>query len=110
LKEEKEEEVIVAHKDVIFNSNEFTDKDSALPEDFKGKKGVSKLYESNGLFVVVKVNTIKEAAVKTFEDARGQVISDYQKELEKSWVAGLRAKHKIEVNQEALSKLEQKFE
>jgi len=110
LKKEKAEKVIVDYKDVIFNNGEFTMKDTSLPEDFNGKEGVSKLYEHNGLFVVVKVGEVKNSMIKPFEDARGQVISDYQKEMEKKWIAGLREKHTIKVNEGVLAKLEQKFE
>ncbi|HIB37293.1 peptidylprolyl isomerase [Mesonia sp.] len=110
LKKKNEEEVIEKFEDVIFTSSEFSLTDSSLPKNFKAKEGVSKVYQNNGMFVVVKVNQIEEAQTMNFEDAQGQVISAYQQELEKKWMASLRAKHTIEVNKETLSKLKKEFE
>lgn len=44
-------------------------------------------------------------APESVDDVRGKVISDYQDELEKAWVAQLRAKFDVKVNQKALDKL-----
>lgn len=37
------------------------------------------------------------------EDVKSAVINDYQIELEKDWVAGLKKKHKVEINRKELS-------
>jgi peptidyl-prolyl cis-trans isomerase SurA len=42
---------------------------------------------------------------RTFAEARGQVITDYQKELEDRWVNTLRAKYPVTINQPALLEL-----
>ncbi|SHI31606.1 peptidyl-prolyl cis-trans isomerase SurA [Mesonia phycicola] len=110
LKKKELQEVEEAYQDVIFNSGEFTPTDSALPNNFKAKKGVSKLYQNNGMFVVIQLDHINKAKLLSFEEARGQVVSKYQAELEKNWINSLKAKHTIQVNQEVLSKLKQEFE
>ena len=110
LKKKDEADVKDKFEKVIFNSGEFNLNDSALPKDFKAKKGVSKVYKNNGMFVVVKVKQIEDAKSMTFADAQGQVISAYQKELEDKWMASLRAKHNVEVNKSTLSKLKKEFE
>mgnify|MGYP002829698631 FL=1 len=81
-----------------------------MSEDFKVKEGVSKIYQNNGTYVVVKVNEVQEAEALTFEESKGQVISAYQNELEDRWIASLRAKHKVEVNKATLAKLKKEFE
>ena len=42
-------------------------------------------------------------APKEYSDVRGQVVADYQDELEKQWVARLREKYPVVVNKEALA-------
>ena len=37
-----------------------------------------------------------------YEDVKGLVVADYQEELEKAWVAGLRKKYSFKVNQDVL--------
>jgi peptidyl-prolyl cis-trans isomerase SurA len=39
---------------------------------------------------------------ETYQDVRGQVVSDYQEQLEKEWVAELRKRYAVEVKQEVL--------
>lgn len=42
---------------------------------------------------------------KRFEEIRGQVIGDYQQQLERDWVANLKSKYTIKINQAELKKL-----
>lgn len=42
---------------------------------------------------------------KDFEDVQGQVIADYQQQLENEWIKGLRNKYVVKVNDEELRKL-----
>ncbi|MEE1947083.1 hypothetical protein VRU48_18300 [Pedobacter sp. KR3-3] len=44
-------------------------------------------------------------AGKSFEDVRGQVIADYQQNLEDQWIKSLRAKYTVKVNDDELRKL-----
>jgi len=48
---------------------------------------------------------ILKSTPKSFEDARGSVISDYQDYLEKEWIKKLREKYNIQVNQAVLSSI-----
>ena len=45
----------------------------------------------------------KLAAPKSFEDVRSLVTADYQDVLEKEWIASLRKKYMVVVNQEVLA-------
>lgn len=95
---------------VIFKEDTFFEESSMIPEGFNGKKGVSNVFESHGLFVVVKIENIEEPKQKSFEDARGEVISDYQKVLEDQFLKNLRKKHSVKVNQKVLKKIENTLE
>ncbi|MFN0293307.1 hypothetical protein [Pedobacter helvus] len=50
-------------------------------------------------------NNIKNYQSKPFEEVRGQVVGDYQEQLEATWVDSLRSKYKIKINQAELKKL-----
>jgi len=50
------------------------------------------------------------AEPRNFTEARGLVITDYQNELEKSWLAELKKKYPVQFNQQALDELKRKKE
>ena len=44
-------------------------------------------------------------APKTFEDARGDVVSDFQDSIDKKWIAELKKKYPVKVNEEVLKNI-----
>lgn len=46
---------------------------------------------------------------ENLEDARSQVVTDYQEWLEKEWIGQLRNKHRVEVNKKELSRIKKKY-
>ena len=75
----------------------------ALPKDFEFKKGISKIYNHNNAFVVVKVKEILPETQKPFDDAKGAVICDYQTYKEEKWLKELSEKYKVVVNDDVLN-------
>lgn len=51
------------------------------------------------------LNVYTKPAPKSFEEAKGQVINDYQTELENRWVGELKKKYPVAVNQNALTSM-----
>jgi peptidyl-prolyl cis-trans isomerase SurA len=45
--------------------------------------------------------------VKTLDEARGEVIADYQNHLEQKWIEELRNNYNIQINKEVLRKLKE---
>ncbi|WMJ72695.1 peptidylprolyl isomerase [Cytophagaceae bacterium ABcell3] len=68
------------------------------------KAGTYELKEDDRLFYVV-ISEIEAPRNKTFEEARGLVISDYQSQLEEDWLSELREKYPVSVNEEEVEKL-----
>ncbi|SFZ92113.1 peptidyl-prolyl cis-trans isomerase SurA [Flaviramulus basaltis] len=88
--------------DVIFTSGIIDEEHQTLPKNFDFKKGISKIYKHNNAFVVVQVKNVLPETQKTFDEAKGSVISDYQNFKEENWIKELSEKYKVVVNQEAL--------
>lgn len=51
------------------------------------------------------LRTYPQPAQRSFTEARGLVITDYQAELEKRWVAELKSKYPVRVNEKALAEV-----
>lgn len=94
---------------VTINSGTYELEDPALPSDLKLKKGVSKVYFHNNAYLVIDIKEILPAGQKTFEEAKGSVISDFQDEKEVNWVKSLREKYKVTINESELNQLKNKY-
>ncbi len=90
---------------VVFTSGIMDARHQAFPGNFEFKKGISKIYKHNKAFIVAQVKEVLPKKIKTFEEAKGLIISDYQAYKEKNWVKQLKEKYKIVVNQSALNKV-----
>ncbi|SCY20609.1 peptidyl-prolyl cis-trans isomerase SurA [Nonlabens sp. Hel1_33_55] len=97
---------------VMISSGIVEEEYSRLPKGFEVKKGVSKVYEKgeSGFYKVVNVKDVLEPTAKTFEEARGSVINDYQQQLEKEWMETLREGRNINVNDKVLDKVKKEIE
>jgi peptidyl-prolyl cis-trans isomerase SurA len=58
--------------------------------------------EADGMYYLVEVERLLPPGIKNYNDVRANVISDYQEQLEKSWVSGLRRKYKVKMNKKAI--------
>jgi peptidyl-prolyl cis-trans isomerase SurA len=59
-------------------------------------KGLTEV-ELDGNYYLVKIEQILPAGIRSFEEARGLLISDYQTYLEKNWLDTLRKKYPVKV-------------
>ncbi len=77
----------------------------ALPKGLDLKTGVSKIFKHNDAYSVVKIENILPKTLKSFEEAKGSVVSDFQEEKEKEWLLKLAKKYKVSINKEALQQV-----
>lgn len=87
---------------VIFTKGEMETDHQGLPIGLDVKKGVSKIYQYNDAYHILRIDKIIPTTGKTFEEARGKVISDYQNAIEEAWLKELNGRYKVEVNSKAL--------
>lgn len=95
---------------VILTTGIFEEDERELPKGFKGKKGVSEIYNQNDSHIVVNVKSIVPAGIKPLEEARGSALSDYQTYLEKNWIEQLHKKYKVIINKKALKEIKKELE
>jgi peptidyl-prolyl cis-trans isomerase SurA len=54
--------------------------------------------EVDGIYYLVEVKRLIAPGIKTAEEARAKVISDYQDAIEKNWVSALKNKFPVTIN------------
>ncbi len=73
-----------------------------LPKNLEINKGVSSIYPNNDSFVVVNIKEVLAPDVKALDEVKGKVLSNYQNDIEASWMENLRKKYNVDVNKIAL--------
>lgn len=59
--------------------------------------GLEKI-ELDGIYYLVKIDRILPAGDRTFEEAKGSLVADYQTYLENQWLEALRKKYPVKIN------------
>ncbi|WP_299781986.1 peptidylprolyl isomerase [uncultured Formosa sp.] len=90
---------------VMFTTGVLEENNQSLPADFEYKKGLSDIYEFNDGYIVAKVNNILPKTLKSFDEAKGSVISDFQANKEDLWLQDLHAKYTVSINESVLTKI-----
>src|SRR5688572_261174 len=67
--------------------------------------GIEKNMDDNSAAFSYILNVYTNPSLKTFEEARSDVITDYQNELEIKWMAELKRKYPVKVNEAVLNKI-----
>lgn len=90
---------------VMFTTGIMASNDPSLPHEGVFRTGLSKIYHNNNAYHVVKVNKLLPKTNKTFDEAKGKIISDYQNALEANWLETLKERYEVKVNPVVLAKL-----
>jgi peptidyl-prolyl cis-trans isomerase SurA len=69
------------------------------------KEGMSEIVSLNDQFVFANIKEVLLPQPKSLNEARGYYISGYQDQLEKEWIASLRKKYPVKINQEVLNSI-----
>lgn len=103
LNTDKEQKVMFTEK--IMSSN-----DPSLPNEGVVRTGFSKIYRYNGAYHLVKVKALLPKTNKTFDEAKGKIISDYQNVLEAEWLKLLNERYEVKINTDVLQKVKTQIE
>lgn len=94
---------------VIFTKGLMETDHQSLPKNLEMMEGVSKIYNNNDAYHVMMINKVIPAANKTYEEAKGKVISDYQNNIEENWLKSLNERYKVIVNDQELKSVKNKL-
>jgi peptidyl-prolyl cis-trans isomerase SurA len=81
----------------VQNFRTYEKKDSKVIDNVTWVTGLHET-DVDGLHYLVEIKRLVPPGIKEFNEARAQVIADYQDELEKQWVASLRGKYAVKIN------------
>lgn len=94
---------------VIFTTGILDKEHQAIPQNFEFKTGVSKVYTHNDTYIVALVNNLLPQEPKAYEEAKGQIISDYQIYKEQLWIEALGEKYPVVINDEVLGRVKKQI-
>lgn len=86
-----------------FIMNEF--REGVLMFNISEKKVWSKAWDDESKLREFYNTNVSNYTNKNFDDARGQVIADYQQNLENEWIKFLKTKYTVKINDEELRHL-----
>ena len=79
-------------------------------EKYQKKNGkIYKLNEVNSDWIVVRIIEFLPAGPKKLSETRGAIAAKYQDYLEKEWISSLKAKYKVEINQEVFDSIKKEL-
>jgi peptidyl-prolyl cis-trans isomerase SurA len=88
---------LIAAQKIRQERGKFEKEDRIILSKIPWKTGVHS-GQNNNLHYLVNVKAILPPGSKSFDEARAEVISDYQTYLEKQWIASLKKAHTVKVN------------
>ena len=77
--------------------------DNASVDSMQWKSGAQKIVNDGNRITIYFVSRMLEPAPKTLAECRGVMVSGYQNELETQWMEQLRAKYKVNVDENVLN-------
>ena len=81
----------------------------ALPVDLSRTVGLSSVIHHQN-YVFYQITDVIESKPKILDEARGQVLGDYQSEIERRWMEGLRTAAEIKINKKVVKRLEKAWQ
>lgn len=88
---------------VTMRSGKFLKGENTFVDKTTWAKGLGADINDDGRVIIVSINEVMPAQPKHLEEAKGLITADYQNYLEKSWIAELRTKYPVKVNENVLS-------
>lgn len=92
--------------EIVTSSDKFVKGKNSAVDQATWSNGAVTSIQQDGRFYVVRVNKVHQPEPKALEEARGLIISDYQKQLEADWIAGLKARYPVTINSDLFRSIE----
>ena len=96
-------------QNIMFTSGIIQKDHRLIPNDFDLSVGISEIYALNNANHVIQVKEIIPSSQKTLDEAKGKVISDYQREFEQKWLDDLAKKYEVKIDQSVLQMIKEEI-
>ena len=94
----------------VIKNGTFTKQGGHIMDEYIRKVGVYVLEnDQSGIKRILAVNEYNSGEVHPFKEIKGNVIADYQKSLEKEWIASLKKKYHVKIEKRALKQVYRTF-
>lgn len=94
---------------IMIDQGYFEQGNNGLPKEYKLSKGVSEIYKEGDYYYVILGQKIMPSTIKTLEEARGRVVSDYQQYLEEHWLEALKKEFSFKVDSNVFEKVKKEL-
>lgn len=94
---------------VITTTDVFESGNQMLPKDFEYKEGLSKVCKHNDAYHLVFTKKVLPSALKTLDESRGQVTTDFQNYIEENWMASLHKRFEVKIDKKILRKVKKQL-
>ena len=98
----EDKEIIVGTTTIVERNNNMDIKEMEWRE---GALSTPKVDPTSQFKTLIKIERVIPPANKSLDEAKGYIIADYQEHLEKEWVAELRNKYQVNINQKVLNQI-----
>ncbi|WP_025741500.1 peptidylprolyl isomerase [Aquimarina pacifica] len=90
---------------VLISEEELVKGKDVLPKDFTVEEGEITITNKENFSTLIMVKEIVPSRIKTFEETKGEVISDFQESIENKWLDSLKTKYSVQVNDKTLKRV-----
>ena len=90
------------------STDEFEKGKNSEIEKLGWEAGKTYTVTTDSVIRVLKIDKILPPAPKPLADVKGYVVADYQESLEKNWIAALRQKYPVSINEQVFQSLVKK--
>lgn len=90
---------------VKLTSDKFEKGTQSVLDAVEWTKGLKPVMEKDGSWYVIRINQVIPVGPKELDEIRGLMTTEYQNELEKQWIEGLKKKFNLKVNEDVVRSL-----
>lgn len=94
---------------IMTNEGVYEQTANQLPKGYVFKAGYSDVIQDKNYYYVVYTKNMIDESLKSFEEAKSKVISDYQTSLEENWVNELKKIYSVKVDDKVFKALKKEF-
>jgi len=90
---------------LVIKRGKYQKGENQLIDGLKWKKGITYIDNKNGSYTIARITEILPAGAKTLNEVKGIMTGEYQNVLEENWIATLKTKFPVKINEVAVKSI-----